>query len=198
MHVNAGGVEAAGKGGLRYARWDTGWVSLSALIQSGEGGETAKRMTRLQPAATVIKFLTGYIGRPEGDGFSGFSAELRQGNLSSLARAPWVDDEEIKNCGSLRGRVQFDVSDGKFTTVTLNLSGSYVDMVRRHYYGQPDPNNPPTPPAPNWQLGPDGYWYEGQERSANCEIKIELSGFDEARIDDEVCKRIGLRRPKKR
>lgn len=51
VHYRAGGVEAAGKGGLRIARAGGDWKPVSYLLRTGDGGDALKRLAQLQGRA---------------------------------------------------------------------------------------------------------------------------------------------------
>lgn len=195
LYYSAGGVEAAGRGGIRLGRVGDKWASISSLIQAGHGGESLKRLAQLQPPHILARAITAYVQRFEGDGFSGFRGELVPGNLRQLVQEPWIDDRELREAGGLRGSVSIDCTEGRISRITISVSGRKVEWKRRAYHGRlrkGDP--PPTPPAPNWKYNPnDGYWYEGKEKSVDVRVEIEIREADTARIPDDVRKKIGMR-----
>ncbi|HLG42347.1 MAG TPA: hypothetical protein VI643_03195 [Planctomycetota bacterium] len=193
-HYRAGGAEAAGKGAVSIARSGGDWASITSLIQVGEGGESLKRLAKLQPPHTIAQLLSSYLAKLDGDGLAGFSGELRLDAIPQLAQAPWIADDEIRGAGGLQGTVAISCKDGRVSKIEIQLSGTIVDWKRRHYHGKPDPNQPPpTPPGQNWKLGGDGYWYEGDERSLSKTIKVEINDHDSASIAEDVRKKIGLK-----
>lgn len=194
VHYRAGGAEAAGKGGVSIARAGGAWTSISNLIQVGEGGETLKRLAKLQPPHTFPQLLANYLMKLDGDGYAGFTGQLRPDQINQLVQAPWIADEEIGGAGGVQGHVAISCRDGRVSKIEIQLSGTIVDWTRRHYHGKPDPSQPPpTPPGPNWKLGADGYWYEGRERSVSRNVKVEIDNHDSAALDEELRKKFGIK-----
>jgi hypothetical protein len=114
--------------------------------------------------------------------------------LSQLVRTPWLESEDLLAAGGLQGRFAFSCSNGLVTKAEIQLSGTKVDWQKRHYQGVPKQGDPPpTPPAQNWKLGPDGYWYEGIEKSVSVTVIIEFKDYGDAKISDDVRGKIGLK-----
>lgn len=194
VHYNGGGVEVAGKGGITHASADGKWTSVNTLIQMGQGGETLKKMARLIPAHQIVPQIAGFAKSITGDGFQGFSGELAPGNISQLIRAPYLETQDLLESGGLQGRFAFSCNEGLIVKAEVQITGTKINWERRHYQGVPKQGDPPpTPPAANWKLGPDGYWYEGNEKSVAVSLVLEFKDFGSAKIADDVRGKIGLK-----
>jgi hypothetical protein len=164
------------------------------MVQAGEGGETLKRLCVLQPPHAFLSNVVGCAADLKGDGFAGFYGDLQEEYAATLVTQPWIDLDSLKSAGSLKGRINIDVSDAKISGITLTFDGIIYERIQRWYYGKPDPSKPPpTPPYPNWTLGADGYWYEPREKKVSGTVKIEFSNFDTAAIEQDLRKRLGLK-----
>lgn len=194
VHYRAGGVEVAGKGGITHASTDGKWTSVSTLIQLGQGGETLKRISKLQPPHTIVPQVASFAKKVDGDGVQGFTGEFAQGNLSQLIRSPWLETEDLLACTGLTGRFAFSCSSGLIVKAEIQVQGNKVQWTKRHYVGVPAKDQPPpTPPGQNWKLGPDGYWYEGVEKNVSVTVTIEFKDYGTAKISDDVRGKIGMK-----
>jgi hypothetical protein len=194
VHYRSGGSEVAGKGGVTHANADGKWTSVSSLIQMGLGGDNLKRVAKLIPAHQIVAQIAQYAERVDGDGVQGFTGKLALANISQLVRAPWLETEDLLAAGGLGGRFAFSCADGVVFKAELQVTGTKVDWTKRHYQGQPQQGQPPpTPPGQNWKLGPDGYWYEGQEKNVAVSVTVELKNIGSARISEDVRGKIGLK-----
>ncbi len=127
-------------------------------------------------------------------GAQGFSGPLAPGNLSQLVRQPWLESEDLLASGGLSGRFAFSCNNGLISKAEVQLTGTKVNWEKRHYVGVPKQGDPPpTPPAQNWKLGPDGYWYEGAEKSVAVTVVIEMKDYGSATISGDVRGKIGLK-----
>lgn len=191
VHMTAGSYEVAGRGGLTHGKGEKGWTRLSSLIQRTSEKDELRKLSKVQPAHTILGFLSRYLDRVEGDAGSGFSADLRRGNLSDLAKSPWIASDDLEKAGNITGSVSFDVVAGLIVRVELKMRGSMTDWQRqkRRQPGAPPPRNQ----HPGMQKGPDGRDYKPVEKSVSVTITITLSEFGSATINGDARTAVGLK-----
>lgn len=195
VHYTSGSAEVAGKGAPTYANHEGKWVDLQSLLAAKVGGDELARLARIPPPHTLVPRVAGLLSRLSGDGLSGFSGEISQTPQAKvLAREPWIGLEEVQSASTLRASVSIFAADERVVKVEITFSGTRIEMVNTgSYHGRPDPNNPPVPPAANWQLGPDGYWYEGREKAIHKTVTLEFSNFGSASMPEDLKKKFGIR-----
>ncbi len=195
VHYASGSAEVAGKGAPTHANHEGKWMDLQTLLAAKIGGDELARLGRMPPPHTVVPRVAGMLSRISGDAQSGFTGDIVQiPQAKALAREPWIGLEEVQSASSLKASVAISVSDERVVKVEIQFSGTAIEMVNTgSYHGKPDPQNPPVPPVANWQLGPDGYWYEGREKAINKTVVLEFSGYGSASMPDALRKKFGIK-----
>lgn len=191
IYIKGKGVEVAGKGSISMARADGNWTTVSMLEQMKKGGDILKRISKLTNPVDILTQIVQSAKKMDGDGVKGFTGDFGQGILVKLVRTPWLETEDLKSASKLEGTFAFSCSEGKVVKAELQVKGDKVTQEKRHYYGVVKPGDPPpTPPGPTWQLGRDGYWYEGVEKPIAVNLVIEFKDFGTAQIPDDVKSKI--------
>jgi hypothetical protein len=194
-HYASGSEEVAGRGGVSSALHDGKWVDIQSLLAAKIGGDTLARLSQLQPPHVLVSRVVGLMTRLSGDGNSGFTGQIFQPQAGELAKEPWISHSDLRGASTLKSDVAISCdSEQRVSKIEIQFAGSKYELKKTgSYYGKPDPKNPPRPPASNWQLGPDGYWYEGQEKSVSVKIVLEFSGWGAASLPEELKKKFGLK-----
>jgi hypothetical protein len=194
QHYKAEQVQVAGKGSLSQACADGKWTTLSMLMQMRKGDKTLKRLSQMVPPHDILGQVVQMAQKIDGDSIKGFKGEFGQGNMAKLVRTPWMECEELHQGGRLSGSFAFSCDGVRVVSAEIQVKGVKVVQEKRHYQGVPKPGDPPpVPPGPTWQLGRDGYWYEGVESPVSITLKIELKDFGTAKIPEDVRTKIGLK-----
>jgi hypothetical protein len=195
VHYISGSAEVAGKGAPTYANHEGKWVDVQSLLAAKLGGDDLARLARIPAPHSLVPRIAGTLARVSGDGISGFTGEITQiPHAKALAREPWIGLDDIQTASSLRAAVTILASEERVSKVEIQFTGTRIEMVNTgSYYGKPDPANPPTPPAANWQLGPDGYWYEGREKAINNTVMLEFSNYGSASMPEDLKKKFGIK-----
>jgi hypothetical protein len=195
VHYVGASAEVAGKGGVSHAMHDGKWVDVGGLIASkAPGYESVARLAQLSPPHTLVSRIASYVSGMQGDGNVGFTGELQTPQAKALAKESWIGNPDLTKASTLKASVAISAADERVVKVEIRFSGSMIEMTNTgSYYGKPDPENPPTPPAANWQLGPDGYWYEGKEKAVNVTVTLEFSNYGSATLPEDLKKKFGIK-----